>query len=294
MKDMLHSMTGYGRAEAEGVRHRIVVEARSLNSRYLDVSLRLPPGWWALEAFTRKRVISQFRRGRVEVHARWELLHLEEEPQVELHMGRAKAYHRALQAMGRDLSLSGAVDLPLMASFRELLSLPEAAPEGERPALEEALHKALDALEEMRRSEGEAIQRDLEARVLWMENEIRGLKAMIPKAVEALMGRWKDRLRLAMGEPPLDPARLEQEMIVWMDRLDVSEEGVRLESHVAQFRKMMKEGGDVGRKLDFLLQEMHREVNTLGSKAMDAEVSHRVVEMKAQIERMREQVQNVE
>jgi uncharacterized protein (TIGR00255 family) len=287
-------MTGYGRAEVEGVRYRIVVEARSLNSRYLDVSLRLPPGWWTVEPSMRKRVLGRFRRGRIEVHVRWEPLRLEEEPRVELQMGQARAYQRALEAMGRELSLPGAVDLPLMASFRDLLSLPEASPEEERAALEEALDKALEALGGMRRIEGDAIQSDLEARILWMENEINGLNATIPKVVEAFMGRWRDRLQVAMGEHPLDPARLEQEVIIWMDRLDVSEESVRLASHVAQCRKIVREGGEVGRKLDFLLQEMHREVNTLGSKALDAEVSHRVVEMKAQIERMREQVQNVE
>jgi uncharacterized protein (TIGR00255 family) len=184
--------------------------------------------------------------------------------------------------------------LALMASFRELLWAEETTLEEEIQALEDGLEVALDALEAMRRSEGQTLEADLEKRVGWMDGELEGMRRLTPGFLEAHVKRWRERVQCLLGDQEVDSTRLEQEMAIWVDRLDVTEELVRLGSHLKQFRRLLGQDQGIGRKLDFLLQEMHREVNTLGSKAMDAEVSHRAVEMKAQIERMREQVQNVE
>jgi uncharacterized protein (TIGR00255 family) len=287
-------MTGYGRSETEGTQYRIVVEVRSLNSRYLDISLRLPSGGWALEPMIRKRVQERFKRGRIEIHVHLEPMNPEVECPVELQVGRARSYLRALEALQSDLDIPGNVDLALMASFRDLLWTKDTALEEELQALEAGLQSALDSLEAMRRSEGQTLQTDLQERIVWMDGEIERIKTLAPELLESHKKRWIERLQSLMVDQTLDPARLEQEMVIWIDRMDVTEELVRLGSHLSQCRRLLKQGHGVGRKLEFMLQEIHREVNTLGSKAMDAEVSHRAVEMKAQIERMREQAQNVE
>ena len=291
---MLYSMTGYGRAESDGISHRITVETRSLNSRYLDMNLRFPSGGWALEPIVRKRVQERFRRGRIEIHVHWEPLNADVELPVELQVGKARSYCKALEEMRSELDIPGDIDLALMASFKDLLWTREASLEEELEAMEEGLRQALDALEAMRRSEGQILEADFQKRIDWMNGELERITESAPEVSKAHLKRWKERLQTLMGDQTLEPGRLEQEMIIWMDRMDVTEELVRLRSHLTQFRQLLEEGQGVGRKLEFLLQEMHREVNTIGSKAMDAEVSHRTVEMKAQIERMREQAQNVE
>jgi uncharacterized protein (TIGR00255 family) len=271
-----------------------VVEVRSVNGRYADVNLRLPPGGWSLEPLVRKRIQDRCRRGRIDVQVRWEPLSREEEPIFELQLGKARAFHRGLQTLKSDLGLPGEVDLALMSTFRELLGVKEASLEEEREALEEALDGALEALQSMRRTEGEALQTDLAARIGWMREQVEQVKVRIPQMVQAHLGKWRERLETLLGDSSLDAGRLEQEGALWVDRLDVTEETVRLASHLDQFLGVLEQGPGAGKKLDFLLQEMHREVNTVGAKAMDVDVAHRVVEMKAQLERMREQVQNVE
>ncbi len=291
---MLCSMTGYGQAQVDGVRNRIAVEVRAVNGRHLDLNLRLPPGGWALEHKIRKGIAERLRRGRIDVQVRWEPLDPEEEPPIELHLGRAKAYRKALERLREALGIEGAVDLALMASFRDLISSREPSIEAEEEALHEALGLALDSLEAMRIAEGKAIQSDIEERLACMEQGIVELEILAKQVVEGHLCRWRERLKLLTGGQHLDQGRIEQEMAIWVDKLDVTEELVRLKSHLQQFRNLMAGHDPVGRKLEFLLQEMHREANTLGAKANDAEVSQRIAGFKAQIERLREQVQNVE
>ncbi|MGQ9652729.1 MAG: YicC/YloC family endoribonuclease [Thermodesulfobacteriota bacterium] len=291
---MFRSMTGYGQAEVKGVRNRIAVEIRSLNSRYMDLNLRLPTGGWALEPKIRKGIGNRLRRGRIDVQVKWEPLNPEEEPPVELHLGRAKAYLKALERLRDALGIAGMVDLGLMASFQDLISSRDPSIEAEEEAVQRAVGLALDSLQEMKIAEGKAIQRDMEERLASMEQELEGLGTLAKRVVEGHLSRWRERLQLLMGEQRLDQGRLEQEMAIWVDKLDVTEELVRLKSHLQQFRSLMVEEDPVGRRLEFLLQEMHREANTLGVRANDAEVSQRIAGFKAQIERLREQVQNVE
>jgi uncharacterized protein (TIGR00255 family) len=287
-------MTGYGKAQADGLRHCLVVEVRSVNSRHLDVSLRLPAGAWALEPAIRKRIQERFRRGRIELQVRWEPLDLQAEPAVDVQLGKARAFRRALENLREELSLPGAVDVALMASFRDLLGVREASLEEEGDALQAALEEALEALASMRGAEGRAMREDLTGRIRWLGTEVEEIQARVPRVVEAHIARWRERVSLLMGDQTLDPGRVEQEMGIWADRLDVTEELVRLNIHLERFMRMLEQEDGAGKKMEFLLQEMNREINTIGSKAMDAEVAHRVVEMKGQLERMREQIQNVE
>jgi uncharacterized protein (TIGR00255 family) len=290
---MICSMTGYGRGQADGKTHRITVEVRSVNSRFLDLNIRMPTGW-AFEPMVRRIVKDRFRRGRVEIQVRWEPLSLQEAPPIDLQMGKARAYFNALEAMRSALDIPGAVDMPLMASFRDLFSIREATVDEEQDALVRALEDAIGAAEEMRREEGQALRSDLQSRIKWVLQQQEDLVALAPRARDTQISRWQERLgKLAAGQP-LDPGRLEQEAAIWMDRLDATEELVRLRSHIEQFMTLLAEKGSVGKRLEFLLQEMHRETNTFGVKIADAPLAHRAVEIKAQIERMREIVQNVE
>ena len=146
----------------------------------------------------------------------------------------------------------------------------------------------------MRWTEGQTLKADLEERNNWMKEQTEYFRSMAPKITEAQVERFEQRIEALLGDRQIDPGRLEQEVAVLVDRLDVTEEIVRLESHIDQFAGLLAEGRGVGKKLEFLLQEMHREANTLGTKAADAQLTHNVIEMKAQIERMREQTQNIE
>jgi uncharacterized protein (TIGR00255 family) len=210
-------------------------------------------------------------------------------------LGRARAYLRALEKLKTWLGLEGRVDLNMMMVFRDLLTVEEPGLEDEEEAVLEALEKALETLQEMRRVEGEALLRELWERLRWMKAEQQRLLREAPGWMEEHLARWRQRLsRMITAEGMLDPGRLEQEAALWMDRLDVNEELVRLGSHLSQFEAQLELDPGSGKKLEFLLQEMHREVNTFSSKVMNARASHAAVELKAQIERMRELVQNVE
>jgi uncharacterized protein (TIGR00255 family) len=292
---MIKSMTGFGRSEALGRSHKIQVEIRALNSRYLDIHVRLPHGTWSIEPLVRRIIRSRLKRGRIEVSVHLEPLDLEDtEDQVTLQLGRAKAYLKALEKLRQELSLPGEVDLSLISSFRDLFWIHEGGLEGEEEAISRAVEWALDAVEQMRSKEGDSLFRDLNERLTWLEQEVGKIEAKTPRVMEDHLHRWRTRLESMLHEKALDPSRMEQETAFWMEKMDINEELVRLKSHIAQFRALLQEGDGVGRKLEFLLQEMLREANTIGTKAMDAGISHSVVEVKAQLERMREQAQNIE
>ncbi len=290
----MKSMTGYGRAQADGAHLRVVVEIRSVNSRHLDLVLKLPPGCWSLEAALRKTIQQRCTRGRVEVAVRWEKLQQDEEPVMVLHLGKAKAIKSALETLREELCLKGELELEILASLKDLWELQEHGLEEEADALHRALEGALEGLDAMRSAEGEALARDLRERAVWMAGELEMIRQRGPRALENLLARWRERVEILARGCSLDPNRMEQEAALWVDRLDISEEVLRAGVHLERFLQCLQEKQAVGKKLEFILQELHRELNTMGSKGMDPEISQRVVEMKAQLERMREQVQNLE
>lgn len=287
-------MTGYGRSQVEGKNLRVVAEIRSVNSRHLDLVLKLPQGCWSLEAPLRKMIQQRCSRGRIELMLKWESIQETAEPQVRLHLGKARAVKNALELLQRELCLKGELELALFASLKDLWELEEHGLEEEAQALQEALQEALEALDVMRRAEGKALAMDLQSRASWLLQELESIQQRVPEALKGLLERWRERVQVLAGEHSLDQSRMEQEAALWVDRLDISEEIVRTKVHLQRFLQVLTEEPPVGKKLEFLLQEMHRELNTMGAKCMDSEISRRVVEMKAQLERMREQVQNLE
>ncbi len=290
----MNSMTGYGRAQVPGKHLMVAVEVRSVNSRFLDLNLRLPQGCWSLEAPLRKMVQNRCHRGRIEVAVRWEKLEEAEQPEIRLHLGKARAVKSALDTLKKELCLMGDVELSLLASVRDLWDVQEYGLEQEAEALQEALKIALEELDAMRKAEGEALSLDLGSRAAWMGRQLEMIQQRAPQAMENFLARWKQRIQILAADTGLDQERIRQEAALWVDRADISEEIVRARVHLERFTQVLGEQPPVGKKLEFILQEIHRELNTMGSKCMDSEISQRVVEMKAELERMREQVQNLE
>jgi len=296
---VLRSMTGYGAAEQHTDGGRWWVEVRSTNHRFLEVVVRLPRELGALEDRVRAAVAQRVRRGRVEVLVREDGGQRPREAVVDTEL--ARRYARALEdlrqklALEERLTLSALLALPDVVRVEEARRDADAAWEDLRPVLE----RALDGLVQMRTSEGRRLAGDLQERVArlerWVEQVARRAEELPRAYAERLRQRVADLLQALGVEGLPDEARLAMEVAAFADRCDVREELVRLRSHLQEVRTLLQaEDGAVGRKLEFLLQEMQREVNTVGAKAADLEVARAVVEMKSELEAIREQVQNVE
>lgn len=287
-------MTGFGVGVAPLGSGRVTIESRAVNSRFIDVRVRLPKDIAEHSAFIEQAARARFQRGRLDLTVR-----MDESvaPSMRLDKKRATEALRALAELRDELEMQGEVPLSLLATVPDLFVLvPTADAASLRTALSHALGKALDAMEDMRRVEGEALAAELCDRLERVRSLAAEIAACTGEVPERTRRRIRDRLERLLDsvDVALDPGRLEQEILFLADHGDVSEELSRLATHCAQFAVLCMQAEPIGRKLDFLLQEMAREVNTLGSKSSDAEVAFRVVELKSEIERMREQVQNIE
>ncbi len=296
---MIRSMTGFGDAVFEVEDAAFAVELRTVNHRHLDLRARLPRGLAALEGEVRSWVQGRLSRGKVDLTVRG-LSGATGAERLELDLEAAGRYLQAARELEARHGVGGELDV------RSLLSLPGVArlverelPEALlRPSLREGVERALAAAEAMRAAEGEALDRELRARLTRIEelgDAVASRASEVQRAVRERLRKRAEQLRDETGL--LDEARLHQEIVLAADRLDVTEEVVRLRSHLEQFRAALESAGPgqpVGRRLDFLLQELGREVNTIGSKGGDAPVAHFVVDLKTELERVREQVQNVE
>lgn len=291
---MMRSMTGFGVGETPLGSGRISLEARSVNHRFLDVRVRLPREMTEHTLFVEQLARARLSRGRVEICVRYDGAL---GPALVLDKRRARDVLRALMELREELGLSEPVPLSVLGSIPDLFVLgTESDPEAVRAALSTALDGALAHLEAMRRAEGAHLRADLEGRLKVIESLAAEIAARAPDLAERHRRRLRERIAklLEGSDARIDAERLELEVAIFADHSDISEELTRLASHSAQFASLLRASEPVGRRLEFLLQEMAREVNTIGSKANEADVAFRVVELKAEIERMREQVQNVE
>ncbi len=296
---MIQSMTGFGRAS---IRVDVVdyeIEVRSVNHRHLDARVRTPRALASFESDIKTRIGRRIGRGKVDLNI---LLAESGTPPsaVTVDLEVAHEYARAARQLTKIDGLSGTLSIDTLVSLPGVMKLsePELASEKLGEALRDGADRALDELESMRSAEGAAIERDLTGRMDRVEElaaSIERRSAGVREAVIARLRKRTDQLRDETGL--LDEARLHQEIVIAADRLDITEELVRLRSHIEQFRKILASGGvgsPVGRRLDFLIQEFGREANTIGSKGSDAPIAHEIVELKTELERIREQVQNIE
>jgi uncharacterized protein (TIGR00255 family) len=292
---MIRSMTGYGKKDGTSQQAGVTVEIRSVNHRFLEVAVRVPRSLAELEDQIRKTVQQRCLRGRVDVSVSIQAAGGSLKT-VHIDHALAKQYHTALKKLQKTLGLRGAVDIALVAGFRDIVSMTDEpvdpGPLGK--TVLRVLGGALTELEKMRKREGDVLAQDLSSHL----EAIRTAKALVaekaPQLATLSFERMKARIEALLQSELPDPARLQQELAVYADRSDISEELVRLESHMIQFDQTLRSEESVGKTLEFLLQEMGREVNTIGSKANDADIAALVVRMKAELEKLREQVQNVE
>lgn len=294
---MIRSMTGYGAAAVESEALRAVVTVRSLNHRYLDLALHLPRRLHPLEPEIKRLVQERIHRGRVEVSVQASLPDDAAEAPVIASRPLIEGLVRALRRIQDEHGLAGEVQVSDIARFPGALEVMEApaGPDGPRSReVLSVLQRALDDLEGMRRSEGDLLEKALLASLDGIEEGAARIEALSEAGKEARRASLQEKVGALCGELGLEDKRLYQEVVRLVDRYDVAEEVQRLRSHVAQAREMLSTSSPCGKRLDFLAQEMAREANTAGSKASSSALVQEVVRLKGEIEKLREQVQNVE
>lgn len=291
----VRSMTGFGRGRHETNGIEVVSEIRTVNHRFLDVSLRLPRAYACFEPDLRRVVSGIVRRGKVEVSVtrtgrKASLM------DVTVDHDLADSYHKCLSELKHRLGLAGEITVSDMLTLKEIVVPLEKDDTivHEWPIVEVSLRKALAALDEMRLTEGTALWRDIETLLFSIRSTVGHIAPLVDQVTMAAKEKLEKRVHELTGGMELDEERLLQEVAIIADRSDVTEELTRLESHIDQFLSFGREGSPLGRKLDFLLQELHREVNTVGSKSASTDIAVRVVDMKAAVEKIREQTQNLE
>lgn len=289
------SMTGFGRGEATAGGRQWIAEIRCVNHRYLDLKIKLPKGYGGLEEKARKMVSATIQRGRVDVHlsVNGDFSDLQK---IGVNSNLATTYREALTQLATTLDLHDNTTLSQLASYPDVLVLKQQDEDLDSvwPAMEQALKMALVTCDSMRSQEGEALTTDLLERLEHFSHIVHEIGESIPELLQRRQQNLEERLTKLLDNIQLDPQRLAQEVAILADKTDVTEEIVRLDSHINQFRSFLEADEATGRKLDFLLQEFLREVNTMASKINDAAIAHLSVELKGELEKMREQVQNIE
>ncbi len=292
---MIKSMTGFGRCESQNEDYSCKTEIRSVNNRYIDINTRFPKSMMTLDSSVKKLIKSRCARGSFDLNISIEknngnsgdLIPL---PNLEL----AEQYRQAFQKIKDSLELEGEIDINLLLSMKDVV---KAEPTSLDPAREELIlntvEDALSALIQMREEEGKHLGEDILSRLESIEKNGEFIKSRQSESVRAYKERLEERIKLLSNGVEIDPLRIAQETAIMADRCDVTEEVVRLESHINQFKNLLKKNQPLGRKLEFLIQEINREANTIGSKTIDSEVSQTVIEIKSDLEKVREQLQNI-
>ena len=293
---MIRSMTAKRRGEHTSKDTRFTVEIKSVNNRYRDILVRSPKSLQALEDDIRSQVASRTQRGRIEVFIQMEKGGEEVEYDLELNMPLVKSYLRIFKQLGETFGLDKNISLESVSQMRDVILVKpeEVDVESVRAALRVVLELALDSYDAMRNQEGKAIEDDFHKRLQLIEAYLNDIKERAPIASNGYEKRLKDKMKRMSADIEIDENRLIQEVAIFSERCDMTEEVVRAMSHLKQFRHYMDMDDAIGRRLDFLLQEINREVNTLSSKAQESSISAKAVEIKAELEKLREQAQNVE
>lgn len=290
---MLRSMTGYGRADFSIGEDRFGIEVRSVNHRFLEVTARLPERFFPLEWRIRDCVRRSFSRGSFYVSISGTD---GGGGSLKVNLPLARQYLSAIEELKKGFGLKGGIDVSSLMGFKDIFSYEREGWDIEEDwrGLKEGLEEALNGLKRMRGEEGKALLEDISARLDTIEGLLTRIRARAPSVAESYGGRLKERISSILGGVEVDEDRLLNEVVIFAERSDISEELVRMRSHLAMFREMFIADTAIGRKMDFLVQEMVREINTIASKCNDADIIHLAVDIKGELEKMREQVQNVE
>ena len=292
---MVKSMTGYGRAREMRNGRDITVEVRSVNNRYLDCTVKMPRAYIFAEDRMKARVQQAISRGKVDVFVTIDAS-AADEAVVAVNEPLARGYYEALTRLKTMFSLPGEVTPEVLAKFPDVLAVTKAEEDVEAIAADicAVLDDALAAYNDMRAVEGEKLASDVAGRVTTIETVVGKVEERSPQTVAAYRQRLEAKMQEVLQSTTIDESRILTEAAIFADKIAVDEETVRLRSHIAQLRAMLASDEPVGRKLDFLIQEVNRECNTIGSKCNDLTIAQDVVSMKAEVEKIREQVQNME
>lgn len=292
---MIKSMTGFGAGDAETAEFKVHIEVKAVNQRFLETNYHMPYSMNMFENQLTKKIKEYASRGKLDINIRFQDLR-DKAVTVKVDKGLVAAYGQALQEISSQLELSAPVTAAQIASYPDVLKLNEenADLEAAQPVLMQAMEQALESFVAMREAEGQNIQRDLLTRIGTLENFVGELEKLAPEIVAAYRQRLENLLREYLAKEDIEESRIIQEVALFTDKVNYTEETVRLRSHFDQFRQIITAGEPVGRKLDFLIQEMNREINTVASKANSAGAAQFVVDVKSEIEKIREQIQNIE
>lgn len=292
---MIKSMTGYGSGKAQLGNKTFTVEIKSVNSRYSDFSIKMPRVYTFLEDPIRKAAQEKINRGKVDIYVNVESSG-DDDSVVKVNTSLAKEYLQGLRALSSELQITSNTTAETFLRIPDVFVL-DKAPEDENLIKEtvlKALCEALCGFDTMRIAEGEKLESDLREHLAFIIDATAKVEERSPEIVSEYRQRIEERMKDILAGASYDETRLLTEVAIFADKVNVNEETVRLRSHVDQFNEMLSGGGCVGRKIDFLIQEMNREINTIGSKSNDLDVARIVIDVKAEIEKLREQIQNVE
>lgn len=289
----MKSMTGFGKGQATATNIALGIEIKSVNHRFCDINIKGPKVIAPFESSLKKKISESLSRGKIDVFINLEIIG-QQGYEAKLNLPLADAVYVSLTALKQKFDLTDQITLNMISSQKDVLQLEEKITLEElQPCVENALDLALENMESMRVAEGAALKSDFQQRLASLEGFIKKIAERAPVVPGEWQEKLKQRLERFAGDVEVDPQRVAQELAIFADRCDITEELTRFNSHLEQFSTMLELSEPVGRKLDFLVQEINRETNTVGSKANDAEIGRLVVEVKAELEKIREQVQNV-
>lgn len=291
---MMKSMTGYGKANLAREEREYQVEMKSVNHRYLDISVKMPRVLSYLEEEVKKVIASKVKRGKIDVFISFQN-NSTEGKEIKINTEIAKIYIDELKNLAKQEGILANIEVTDIAKLPDVLSI-ENNQEDERIKAEllETVQQATENLVQMRRMEGSKIAEDLLVRIETIQAKVKEISSLSTGLIEEYVVKLEGRIKEILKSQDIDEARLAQEVVIYADKCSVEEEVTRLKSHIAQFEKLFKEEDSIGKKLDFIIQEMNRETNTIGSKANNLAITNEVIDIKTELENVREQVQNIE
>ena len=292
---MIKSMTGYGKSTLEINSRKYQVEIKSLNHRYLDISIRMPKQLSYLEETIKQQISSKISRGKIDVFISWENNSIEGR-NIKINTELAKAYIEELRKLAEEENLSDNIEVNDIARYPDVLIVQEnQEDETIKNEIIEVVNKAVNNLVEMKQNEGIKIAEDLQKRLDYIQEEVNKVKEFSTGLINEYIVKLEERIKeLLPNNQEIDKNRLMREIVIYADKCSIEEEVTRLNSHIGQFKEFLKSDETVGKKLDFIIQEMNRETNTIGSKSNNLNITNGVIDMKTEIENLREQVQNIE
>lgn len=292
---MIKSMTGYGRCESQFDDYRITVEIKTVNNRYLDISTKVYKQYSFVEEIVRERVSEKIKRGKAEIS--FQFYNVKDNSYiVTLNEETATGYYNALKALGERFGLVDDLTVSKLGAYSDIFNLERTEDDKEKILSDAsaALYNALDDLVSSREAEGERLYAFFTDAIGEIKGIVDYIEKRSPETVDEYKAKMEARIRELLDAVPFDEARLLTEVAIFSDKVNITEEITRFRSHLQEFEALLKSNEPVGRKLDFIIQELNREANTMGSKCNDFEISKRVIELKSEIEKLREQVQNIE